>query len=224
MNNSTKKEKSSAYMLKMLFATYYDKSSGKLLDYPKDTGCPIVKSRESENWAKRLLKVLTEKEFFNKYTFDYISDPDATYKSISYKYKVNFNTIRSSIWYYMSKFDKVVDRSDLEHLISGNKYTYYSIQRFVIDMECDDMVCREIIEGLSCKIPDVTASSYITADKVEGMLQTVEKCSKLYAERLLRSLDSSQIGYLKYLVEYPAVLGEYDRENLNRLKEVVLGN
>lgn len=223
MGNLTKREKNVSSLLRVLFSTFYDKTSEKVVDFPLKSDSPILKNRESEDMGKRLLRVLIRTNYFNSYTFDYLKDSKNTYKSLAMKYKVNFNTVRSSIWYYLNKFEKQVSRDDLEHLVSGNRYTYYSVENFVQSYEnrASEMV---ILDSLSCELPRRNAVASLTQDEINEALDKIEVCTKSYAKRVMNSLTDEQLGYIWYLLQYGSILTERDNMNLGRLKTIALAD
>lgn len=207
-------------MLRELFRLFYSASTKSVASTPHYRPDEEIFPKEREDWARRLVDVLVKYNYFSNCTLDYLTDRELTYKKIAARYRMNFNTVRSSIWYYLRKFDKDIGKDELRHILRGGG-EYLRLKEYVIHFE-GNQDSRAIIDGLSCGIPNVTPMSNVTQEKITHMLLEIQKCTKLYAQRIMSGLTTEQLGYLKYILEYNDILNNRDNANLNVLRDMTL--
>ena len=208
-------------LLRKAVDAYYDSVNNRILDVPAGNTMNLKYGDKRSELVRRIVKVLMMTDFINDITKRYLRDGRETYKSIAYDLGMNVNTVKSSVWYYMRKFCSQINPSDFYEIMYNTNFDLANIERKVIQMELLVYSKEDITEQLIVEVEKEEINAVLSDSEFEVLLDTLRPYAKKVAQESISRLTADMKGYFWYLVEYEAMLDGKDRENMNKLRDVL---
>lgn len=221
MGESTLRNTQMSTLLKTLVCAFYNFETEEISDEPSAKFLPYKYDGQHLDVMRRLVKILMQTDYMNDITKKYLSSTKSTYRSVSEELDINFNTAKSSVWYYMKKVGNDISKSNIFELMYKPKNSVVAIEKQVVQVEMVLYDKEEIWEHLIIKVDKPKINAVISDVDFNTLISTLRPYSKKAVRDNLSELTDDMKGYFWYLMEYDGMLEGKDAENMEVLKEML---
>lgn len=209
--------------LKSMICAFYDCDKQCMRDEQSKVFLNTSFSESRENLIRDFVNFLMTSDFFNEYTKYYLSHYSCTYKMVAENFDAKFNTVKASVWFYISKLEKRISREELRHLIAGNDKNRLLLVRRKVEAVIGNIEsAQSLLKGLTVSIPKSNKSNPIlSADDFERFIAIIYPYTKKVRDKAVENITEEMASYFYYLIDYAEHLDGEDKERLEHLRNLL---
>ena len=209
--------------LKSMICAFYDCDKQCMRDEQSKVFLNTTFTESRENLIRDFVNFLMTSDFFNDYTKYYLSHFSHTYRMVADDFDSKFNTVKASVWFYISKLEKRISRDELRHLIAGNdKNKLLTVRRKIEAIIGNIESAQSLVKNLTLSIPKtVKNNAVLSEDDFDRFVAIIYPYTKKVKEKAVENITEDMAGYFYYLIEYAEHLDGEDKKRLEHLRNLL---